>query len=753
MCIPTSFLTGLYDIPQMSPSCTSADLNKLYNHPRFLRTVPTDDAVAKAVCNYLDTLGLKFVAMLFANDEYGEAYKESMVSRCAARGVAVDAFPIEMQGDNMKSSIDTQMTKLKQLGLNVFFVVAWDHGLKYIMDKATQGGMNGKGKLWVFSDTVYKSMVVSFEEETKSKSDGALRVAAAGGTKYNPNFVNFTKDYHTFTDDDFKTHFPSWWQLPVGHFNNLKAATDPDVEGYGAYAYDAIASYGLAICQLTPKGPLPAEGFGTVLFDYARKNLTFAGLTGQVKFDEKNGNRADSSANYVLQNIVYSADKKSAVFTPKAFYNQKTGAWDREPGTEITFNENTNVPPVDAKRPPHDMNFISPGYVAVSYTLFIINMALATGFLVWTTVYRKSTIVDHSQPEFLAMICVGCMLSSSSILALLFAHDEGDGGVIYNFQRFEFNESVVNPSGIEGAEFAPRPFVVYTEGGAAAADQACMAVVWTYCVGFVLTFGALFAKIYRVSKIFSSTHSLAKINIRPRDMLIPIFVVMLIDVVILAAWQLTSPLVWKRTITDWDAKLLAPKKSFGECSPRDPASSGWLFLVPILGVHLVVLVLGNVMAYRARNVPTSYHEGRWIMISMFGNLEVMVVAFPILVIVASLPSASLFVRSAVIFLNDFGVLVFIFVPKVLTWGGVLKMDQVSATSETPKPNSETSDLSDLKTRASELMTFRRRGSNTHSVFGSNRIVPVSCQQTEQTEQTEDFGSASVEIVPTPKIEA
>jgi len=47
----------------------------------------------------------------------------------------------------------------------------------------------------------------------------------------------------------------------------------------------------------------------------------------------------------------------------------------------------------------------------------------------------------------------------------------------------------------------------------------------------------------------------------------------------------------------------------------------------------------------------------------------MVIAFPILIIVATLPSASLFVRSAVIFLNDIGVLVCIFVPKVLTWSG------------------------------------------------------------------------------------
>ena len=99
-------------------------------------------------------------------------------------------------------------------------------------------------------------------------------------------------------------------------------------------------------------------------------------------------------------------------------------------------------------------------------------------------------------------------------------------------------------------------------------------------------------------------------------MLIPISVIMLIDGAILLAWQSTSPLVWTRTVTVWDAKLLTPVESFGQCTPRDPAISAWLFFVPILLLHLLVLVAGNALAYRARDVPTSFHEGRWIMISV-----------------------------------------------------------------------------------------------------------------------------------------
>ena len=203
-----------------------------------------------------------------------------------------------------------------------------------------------------------------------------------------------------------------------------------------------------------------------------RTNLSFTGLTGTPRFNSI-GNRDSSSANYVLQNVVYAADTKSASFVPKAFFNATTNAWDAEPGTAITFNGNARAPPTDADRPEHNKNFYSSGFVAVSYLLFGINVALSLGFLIWTWAYRDSMIVHHSQPEFLAMICIGCVLSSSAVLAMLSAHDEGPDGSILNYERVEMNRSVFNPKGVMGSD-APKPFVVYTEGGTASADQACM---------------------------------------------------------------------------------------------------------------------------------------------------------------------------------------------------------------------------------------------------------------------------------------
>ena len=87
----------------MSASCTSAKLDDTKNNPRFLRSVPTDDATSYAVCSYLHSLRLRFVGMLFSNEPYGEAYKESIVKHCATMGIAIDAFPVDMDGPTMES--------------------------------------------------------------------------------------------------------------------------------------------------------------------------------------------------------------------------------------------------------------------------------------------------------------------------------------------------------------------------------------------------------------------------------------------------------------------------------------------------------------------------------------------------------------------------------------------------------------------------------------------------------------------------
>ena len=83
----------------------------------------------------------------------------------------------------------------------------------------------------------------------------------------------------------------------------------------------------------------------------------------------------------------------------------------------------------------------------IAFIMYGINCALIGACSLWLLVYRNTAQVRVSQPFFLLLVLLGCLISSSTILALA-QEDEGDGPVV-----------------------------------------ACMAIPWLYSVGFSITFG------------------------------------------------------------------------------------------------------------------------------------------------------------------------------------------------------------------------------------------------------------------------
>ena len=186
-----------------------------------------------------------------------------------------------------------------------------------------------------------------------------------------------------------------------------------------------------------------------------------------------------------------------------------------------------------------------------------------------------------SQPFFLALVLIGCGISSSTIIAMA-QEDEGNGPV-----------------------------------------DACMAIPWLYSVGFSITFGSLFAKIRRVHNIFKFNASpaaargvaVARSNsnvgasslssgmssfgrrrtaasINFQETVGIIVLVLLVDVLILVWWTIVSPLEWTRVVTTTD-QFGAPLESYGHCT-----SDQWIIFAGIMAAfHLTLLSVGCYLCY------------------------------------------------------------------------------------------------------------------------------------------------------------
>ena len=170
-----------------------------------------------------------------------------------------------------------------------------------------------------------------------------------------------------------------------------------------------------------------------------------------------------------------------------------------------------------------------------------------------------------------------------------------------------------------------------------------------YSLGFVFSFSALFAKITRIAKIFGNK-KLQRVTITARDMLTPIVVLLVIDVILLIMWASDDKanLKWVRN-NDLEIKGY-PIKSTGMCSAEDP----WPYLGPIIALHFFVLIYGNWMCYKARNAGTAFSESKYVFIAMVSNLQIMALGLPVLWMVSDEPLTNYFIRSGIIFMNDVG---------------------------------------------------------------------------------------------------
>lgn len=248
---PTSLISGVFDIPQISYWATSKSLDDTVNYPRFMRTIPTDDAVAFSICSFWSSLGFTYAAVLYINDAYGEAFKESTVHHCIESGMeSVFSFPFsEFESDFQTKS---QVAKLAGTGVHVFLLVDYTRKFKVIMEAAFEYGILGEGYTWVFGESVYTNDIATLSPQLKMAVEGSLRVFAPGGMAENPRWRDFVQDWKTFNASYLNSFWPEPFQVDDEFYRNPDNKIDELMELRipGVFQYDAVAAAGIGACSL-----------------------------------------------------------------------------------------------------------------------------------------------------------------------------------------------------------------------------------------------------------------------------------------------------------------------------------------------------------------------------------------------------------------------------------------------------------------------------------------------------------------------
>jgi len=128
-----------------------------------------------------------------------------------------------------------------------------------------------------------------------------------------------------------------------------------------------------------------------------------------------------------------------------------------------------------------------------------------------------------------------------------------------------------------------------------------------------------------------------------------------VDIIICLVWALTDPMQWTRKVLDVD-KFGVSLGYKGYCT-----SDHWKgFALTIAGWHFLLLGMALWLCYVSRNISSQYAEAKSLSIVMISQSQIFLIGIPVLFLVGDDSDSSFFVRSAVIWLNDFGVILIIF---------------------------------------------------------------------------------------------
>jgi hypothetical protein len=348
-----------------------------------------------------------------------------------------------------------------------------------------------------------------------------------------------------------------------------------------SFIYDAVIATGMGACQAfaaSNGSEIDVEPFVKGI-----RSATFTGATGYVQFGCDNDDcnfqsaRSPVTTMWGVLNLLppVSPPPKEpiqAIATELIVDNQFVFL------NKTYYADGRTVPP-DLLRDPPEQNYLSTPARGVGFAVMALALLTSAVTILWVFSHREHRVVKAAQPYFLYVICLGSGVSVSAVLPLSF--DEGKG---WSAQQL---------------------------------GSACMAVPWLFCSGYLITYGALFSKLWRINRVLQ----LRRQAIMIKQVVWPSLVLFIIALLILGLWTGLDPMQWVREETN---KVTG--ESIGQCQSDVLVA----FVIPLIFVMLIPTLLTAYMAWRTKDVDEEFSETRWIFIMVLVQCEVILFAVPMI---------------------------------------------------------------------------------------------------------------------------
>jgi gamma-aminobutyric acid type B receptor len=274
--------------------------------------------------------------------------------------------------------------------------------------------------------------------------------------------------------------------------------------------------------------------------------------------------------------------------------------------------------------------YVDPNYIGnlkiLAYIFFTVICLLCISFTAWTVRNRKTRVVRSSQPEFLVLICLGCLVFGSVLI----------------------------------------PLTIDTESHSQrACDIACQSTPWLASIGFTLIFSALFSKTWRINQVFSNARKFRRVTVTVKDVMLPLVLLLSSNVVVLSVWTVLSPMQYSRIAHEGTDAWNRIISSYAICQSNSGRKGEALpYIVILVCINASVVVIANIQAYQARSIKTEFSESRYIAIAVAFIAQALIIGVPVIVLVRQQPQVRFAVLSMTVFAVCFATLILMFMPKI-----------------------------------------------------------------------------------------
>lgn len=632
-------LSRSYRVPQIAYATTDSKLGNVHSFPNLIRTTIDVNFLANAVAQYIQRPGYQrnYVALLHDKGESSVL----MITRLESSGrkakmTSLFAVPFATNAPNDKG-LKSAIKSIAESGFRtILFITEQTTNLPRVARVAQLYGLLGPGYLWIFAGTSLPTAYLqSLDEQPQSPMDKLLQGAAvfrlldpfrltgqldplyhAMSTQFtHQNIIQRLADLHPLSNQTAEYFHP-----PHAYFQS------PDFlpPQHASFIYDSVMAVGLAACRWKlnqSQTNTHADSLQTLPHLAAIINIQFHGASGHVSFINTPDRGRNPNGLFIgMENIQPTqihptSGKQSYKSVLTSVY--ENGQWRDLPSTSFLYPGGGTTPPMPL-RDPADENFLSPGVRAVGLALLTIAYINGFGCALWVFNMRNVQLVRSAQPLFLVTLCMGSVIMSTSIF--LNSFDES-----YGWSKRQL-------------------------------DIVCAFFPWFFIMGYIIVYGAVFSKLWRVNRLFQVRRQ----QVKPYQVIWPFALLCIITFILLITWSFISPPSWNRVVVSEQ-----PLVTTGLCTRIDIGPDS-LWMVGIYSVLFLATALTFVMAWRTKDIQEEFSESKWVFYGIYTHLQTWAVGAPLFYIMGEISKdASYLASTMLLFILSTSFVVVVIWPKIV----------------------------------------------------------------------------------------